>query len=66
MVIAEYVWLDADNSITNGQFRSKIRVLDEDNKADWNFDGSSTNQATTESIEKFIWGLILQIKDNKS
>jgi glutamine synthetase len=53
-MIFEYVWLDADNSITNGNFRSKLRVMDEDNKADWNFDGSSTNQASTESSEVIL------------
>ncbi len=49
MIIAEYLWLDADNN-----FRSKIRVMDENNNADWNFDGSSTNQATTESSEVIL------------
>ncbi len=48
-MIFEYVWLDADNN-----FRSKIRVMDEDNNAEWNFDGSSTNQATTESSEVIL------------
>ncbi len=46
MIIAEYVWLDADNN-----FRSKIRVLEFNNSPDWNYDGSSTGQATTESSE---------------
>jgi glutamine synthetase len=48
-IIVEYVWLDADDN-----FRSKIRVIYEDNKADWNFDGSSTGQATTESSEVIL------------
>ncbi len=46
MVIIEYVWLDAENN-----FRSKIRVMDEDSQLNWNYDGSSTGQATTESSE---------------
>ncbi len=49
MIIAEYVWLDYDNN-----FRSKIRVIDEDNLSPWNFDGSSTGQATTESSEVIL------------
>jgi glutamine synthetase len=48
-MIAEYVWLDADNN-----FRSKIRVMGLNNGADWNFDGSSTGQATTESSEVIL------------
>ena len=48
-MIAEYVWLDADNN-----FRSKIRVVDLNNAEDWNFDGSSTGQATTESSEVIL------------
>ncbi len=53
-MIAEYIWLDNDNSITNGNFRSKIRVVDLNNEADWNFDGSSTGQATTENSEVIL------------
>jgi glutamine synthetase len=48
-MIFEYIWLDYNNN-----FRSKIRVMDEDNYSDWNFDGSSTNQATTESSEVIL------------
>ncbi len=48
-MIFEYVWLDYNNN-----FRSKIRVMDEDNNAEWNFDGSSTNQATTDSSEVIL------------
>ena len=46
--VIEYIWLDADN-----KFRSKIRVLSIDERIDtpWNYDGSSTNQATTKSSE---------------
>lgn len=46
MIIVEYIWLDADNN-----FRSKIRTMAKLERLDWNFDGSSTNQATTESSE---------------
>jgi glutamine synthetase len=49
MIIVEYVWLDADNN-----FRSKIRVMEQDNESDWNYDGSSTGQATTESSEVIL------------
>ncbi len=51
MNIVEYIWLDNDNN-----FRSKVRVVDEpsDIDASWNYDGSSTNQATTESSEVIL------------
>ncbi len=51
MNIVEYIWLDAEN-----KFRSKIRVLelDSDIASPWNYDGSSTNQATTESSEVIL------------
>ena len=44
----EYVWIDGD-----GGLRSKIRIThtNEFKKLIWNFDGSSTNQATTEDSE---------------
>ena len=47
-IIVEYVWLDYDNN-----FRSKIRVTDDyiTYGGLWNYDGSSTGQATTESSE---------------
>ncbi len=48
-MIAEYVWLDADNN-----FRSKIRVMELNNSAEWNYDGSSTGQATTENSEVIL------------
>lgn len=44
---AEYIWLDANN-----KFRSKIRVVSStDEITNWNFDGSSTGQATISSSE---------------
>lgn len=46
IVIAEYIWLDSEDN-----FRSKIRILDEPNYPEWNYDGSSTGQATTENSE---------------
>ena len=49
MIIVEYVWLDADDN-----FRSKIRVMSRLDRLDWNFDGSSTGQATTESSEVIL------------
>ena len=53
--VLEYVWLDAE-----GGMRSKSKVLYENhakNVSDcqiWNFDGSSTNQAKTESSDVFL------------
>ena len=47
MKIAEYIWLDIDN-----KFCSKIRVVNDKHSISiWNYDGSSTGQATTESSE---------------
>ena len=47
MKIAEYIWLDVDN-----KFCSKIKVIkDIDEITEWNYDGSSTGQATTTSSE---------------
>ncbi len=48
-IIVEYVWLDADDN-----FRSKIRTMSALYQFDWNFDGSSTGQATTESSEVIL------------
>jgi glutamine synthetase len=45
MKIAEYIWLDVDN-----KFCSKIRVIN-DEPTEWNYDGSSTGQATTNNSE---------------
>ncbi len=46
MNIGEYVWLDSNN-----KFCSKIRVFNMLDSPTWNYDGSSTGQATTESSE---------------
>ena len=43
--VAEYVWLDSQF-----KFRSKARTI-EDKIPSWNYDGSSTGQATTKSSE---------------
>ena len=49
-ICAEYIWLDANN-----KFRSKIRVVSSPNEiTNWNFDGSSTGQATIESSEVIL------------
>ena len=52
-VVCEYVWLDADNN-----FRSKTKVLinhDIDSGFPlWNYDGSSTKQASGKSSEVFV------------
>ena len=44
MYILEYIWLDSDH-----EFRSKTRVSNV--ISEWNFDGSSTGQATTDASE---------------
>lgn len=48
MIIAEYIWLDSEEN-----FRSKIKIIPEFNGVfpEWNYDGSSTGQATTENSE---------------
>ena len=49
-MIFEYIWIDGD-----GDLRSKTRVLrDSDKIPSWNFDGSSTNQATPEKSDVLI------------
>ena len=50
-VIAEYIWIDG-----SGSMRAKCRTLDKKPASiadlpDWNFDGSSCYQATTENSE---------------
>ncbi len=42
----EYVWIDV-----KGNLRGKTRVMTSDLSEEWNFDGSSTGQATTENSE---------------
>jgi glutamine synthetase len=47
MIAVEYIWIGGC-----GEFRSKIRyVKNESEIVDWNYDGSSTGQATTENSE---------------
>lgn len=46
--VDEYVWLDSENN-----FRSKTRISSDKKPQEWNFDGSSTGQATTTSSE--VW-----------
>jgi len=55
-VFAEYIWLGGNNEI-----RSKLRVMDFDNISlnindypEWNYDGSSCNQADGNNSEVFI------------
>lgn len=61
-LVAEYIWLDKENN-----FRSKVKVIIIKDESlfhsfysniefypDWNYDGSSTNQATTEDSELFL------------
>ena len=47
MFVAEYIWLDSNN-----EFRSKTRVTE--TITPWNYDGSSTGQATTEKSELIL------------
>ena len=56
VVIAEYIWIDADNSL-----RGKTKVFEADEpicKVDslplWNYDGSSTRQACGEDSEVIL------------
>ncbi|KAI9671969.1 MAG: glutamate--ammonia ligase [Caeruleum heppii] len=53
-VMAEYIWIDANNHV-----RSKTKTLKEAPKSvedlsEWNFDGSSTNQSSSEVSDVFI------------
>ena len=48
-MICEYIWVDG-----NGGMRSKTRVISNEFPPYWNYDGSSTNQATTENSEVLI------------
>ena len=58
--IVEYIWLDADN-----KFRSKTKIMKNrlisnvDQLPCWNYDGSSTNQATTETSEVILRPIFL-------
>ncbi len=53
MIVAEYVWLGG-----NLELRSKARVLDSyqniNDLPDWNYDGSSTGQASGNDSEVII------------
>jgi glutamine synthetase len=53
--IVEYIWIDGNNNLRS---KNKIMLLPEniclDNFGNWNYDGSSTNQATTETSERFL------------
>lgn len=41
-----YIWTDA-----SGNFRSKVRYISDETPPNWNYDGSSTGQATTDDSE---------------
>lgn len=50
MRLAEYIWIDGTEPV--GRLRSKTKVLkDIETPPVWNFDGSSTGQATTEKSD---------------
>lgn len=50
MISAEYIWIGGNN-----EFRSKVRyVKDESDITDWSYDGSSTDQASTENSEVIL------------
>lgn len=53
-IIAEYIWIDG-----SGELRAKCRTLDKKPShvgelPEWNYDGSSTWQATTENSEVIL------------
>lgn len=56
MVVYEYIWLGG-----NSEFRSKVKVSDSEPTI-WNYDGSSTNQASTVDSEV----LLVPVKTVKS
>jgi len=45
----EYIWIGGNNEL-----RSKVKYTDNNTPPTWNYDGSSTNQATTENSEVII------------
>ena len=48
-IIAEYVWIGG-----NGELRSKARTLVNSKLPEWNYDGSSTNQASGHNSEVIL------------
>lgn len=65
-VVVEYVWFIHSNTLKGGEFRSKTRVLTLPTQQpvisqipEWNFDGSSTGQATTEESEVLLKPYVL-------
>jgi len=50
--LAEYIWIDGTEPVA--RMRSKTRVLLTGEVCDWNFDGSSTNQATGEDSDVLL------------
>lgn len=54
MVWLEYIWLDINNN-----YRSKVRIVEDEPKnieevSEWNYDGSSTGQATVHQSEVIL------------
>lgn len=65
MICAEYIWLGGDGPI---DIRSKTKVLTEDmlknnNIPEWNYDGSSTNQANSEKNTEIILRPVKYFRD---
>ena len=63
MVLCEYVWLDAEQG-----FRSKTRVLDQminsvSDVPEWNYDGSSTGQATCGELTEVMLKPVAMFND---
>ena len=52
---AEYIWLDGTEP--TAQLRSKTKILDDNVTTPpiWGFDGSSTNQATGDKSDWYVW-----------
>lgn len=72
-IIVEYVWYIHSNTLKGGEFRSKTRVLDLPTTEpaigqipEWNFDGSSTGQATTEESEVLLKPYVLYLNPFRS
>ena len=51
LTILEYIWLDNNNNCRSKTKVTHLENIDLKNIPEWNYDGSSTGQATTENSE---------------